>query len=362
MKNSIYVLGLMLVAGCSTTTRVQVTPLGQEPEATTGKFVYALPESVIRIEATISETRHIPGPYWEYAERLLGIKELIRSGETRWQIEDVGVTRHTELDPGQIYTLNVLEGTFDRTVLDGLYREGLLVDGSEMVLESAPGYGLGAHTLKNYVRYEDLGVYGSFEERIETMYKTLVTDTSFVQVPVQRNIVEQKSPATRAQEAADFILDLRLRRFEMLTGEYEVFPQGEAMTAAIERLDRLEHSYLTLFTGKTFTTRHKQIWFVVPRSGSDPSVYRLGMFSGQLGFIPESLREGESLELRIDPLGKMNDLRSAFPQQPETRSFNRIYYRLPDVASLKVLLGDQILLEQRTSLFQSGALISAPLH
>ena len=61
------------------------------------------------------------------------------------------------------------------------------------------------------------------------MYKTLVTDTSFVEVPVNRTITEQKSPAMKAEEAADFLLELRTRRFELLTGEYESYPQGEAM-------------------------------------------------------------------------------------------------------------------------------------
>jgi len=367
MRSSLYlVAGVLvagvLVAGCATPSRVQVTPLGQEPEESTAKYVYALPESVVRAEVTLSETRRIPGPYWEYAERFLGIREVIPSDETRWQIEDVSISRHAELDPGHIYTLHVLEGSFDLSLLEELIDEGLLMDGSGMVQETAPGYRLNAEMDRDYVRYEDLGVYGAFEERTETMYKTLVTDTSFVRVPVQRSIVEQKSPATRAEEAADFILDLRLRRFEMLTGEYEVYPGGEAMAAAIDRLDRLERSYLTLFTGKTITTKQKRVWFIVPESGRDPSVYRLGMFSGQLGFLPETLMEGEPLEVRIEPLGKMDNIRGGYPQQPEPEAFNRIYYRLPDVASLKVVLGDLVLYEQRTSLYQSGALISFPLQ
>lgn len=366
MRSIIYrvaaMLAAMLVAGCTAPGRLQVTPIGQEPEEAVAKYVYALPESVIRIEVKVSETWRIPGPYWEYAERFLGIREVIRSQETRWQIEDISVSRHTELDPGHIYTLHVLEGSFDRSVLERLLDEGVLLDGSEMIQETAPGYRLHAEMEKDYVRYEDLGVYGAFEERTETMYKTLVTDTSFVRVPVQRSIVEQKSPATRAEEAADFILDLRLRRFEMLTGEYEVYPEGEAMAAAIDRIDRLERSYLTLFTGKTITTTQKRVWFIVPESGGEPSVYRLGMFSGQLGFLPETLMEGEPLEVRIEPLGKMDNIRGGYPQQPEPGAFNRIYYRLPDVVSLRIILGDRILYEQRTSLYQSGALISVPLQ
>ena len=96
------------------------------------------------------------------------------------------------------------------------------------VTESDYKFGFHTDIDTETISYVDLGVYPNYEERSETMYKTLVTDTSFVRVPVQRTVVEQKSFAMKAEEAADFLLELRARRFEMLTGEYEVYPDGVA--------------------------------------------------------------------------------------------------------------------------------------
>ncbi|MCK5137645.1 MAG: DUF4831 family protein [Bacteroidales bacterium] len=362
MKNFVlYMVAAMIMAGCSTTTRIQVTPLGQEPAEALEKYMYALPQSVLRVEVTYQEANSVPGPYWEYAEKYLGISQVIKQSSSHWNIQDVVLTQHTELDPQHIYSLNLLEGEYSGKFLDHYIEQGILVDGTAMIHEQMKGPALESDFKRDYLRYVDLGVYGNFEKRTETMYKTLVTDTSYVRVPVQRSIVEQKSPLRKAEEAADFVLELRNRRFEMLTGEYEVFPNGEAMAAAIEKLDQLEESYLTLFTGKTISRMGKRAYFIVPETGSSPSRYRLDMFSSQLGFVPAELMEGEPLEVQIEPLGTINALDGQVSGTPEEKGYDKLYYRLPDVVELKVNLGVDVLFSQRISIFQSGAVITSPI-
>ena len=235
------------------------------------------------------------------------------------------------------------------------------MDGTEHRHEFIHGESLESAQKPDYVHYVDLGVYNNFEERTETMYKTLVTDTSYEQVPVQRTVVEQKSPSTKAREAADFLLEIRLRRFEMLTGEYEVYPDGEAMEAALKKLDQMEASYLSLFTGKTLTNLKKKTWFVVPEAGGESSRHTLSMFSEQLGFIPAELLEGLPLEILITPQGTTEKLESHFERSGANQTRNRLYYRMPDVAELKVMYGTEVLSEQRISIYQAGALLSTPL-
>ena len=147
----------------------------------------------------------------------------------------------------------------------------------------------------------------------------------------------------------------------MLTGEYEVYPDGEAMAAAIRKLDHLEASYLTLFTGKTFTRTMKRSWFIVPGAGATSSAHRLGMFSGQLGFVPEDLLEGDPLEVLIEPAGTTASPAVHFAPLPGVNNENVLLYRLPEVTVLQVRWGERILAEERLSIFQKGALISNPL-
>jgi hypothetical protein len=337
---------------------VQVAPLGQEVPETTEQYLYALPQTVLKVEIACQEIRHVPGPFREYADKYLGIREVIRQNFSEWQILDVKVTPHAELDPSMLYHVNVLKGEFGREWLQPFLERGIILDGTECVFEQVKDPALEAGVFRDHVDFSDLGIESNFEERTETMYKTIVTDTSFVQVPVDRTITEQKSPAKKAQEAADFLLELRTRRFELLTGGYEGFPQGVAMKAALARLDELEASYLSLFAGKTFGRKVTMAWFVVPEAGTGPTRYRLGMFSEQLGFVPEDLMEGEPVELTIEPLGKTRDVGAYYAGKAGT---NELLYRVPDVADLKVMQGGTVLAEQRISVYQSGAVVAAPL-
>lgn len=361
-KLAIYLFAALLLAGCATPAIVSVTRLGEEPAEVLHKYRYALPQTVMKIEIAYREITDIPGPYWESADKYLGIKEVIKRRSSRWVLEDIKVTSHTEMDPDHGYTVNVMEGEVDWYFMEQLLTSGIIVDGTGIIHESTVTPLVGGIQQMDYQRYIDMGVYPNFEERTETMYKTIVTDTSFVRVPVERTIVEQKSPLKKAAETADLILELRSRRFDLLTGEYALFPQGEAMEAVLRKLDQLEASYLSLFTGKTISRRESRAYFIVPGAGQDPSRYRLGLFSEQLGFVPEELMEGEPLEVMISPTGQSSVLGINDRDLNEDPGLNKLYYRIPDVAELEVVLGEEVLSRHRISIYQSGGMLSIPIQ
>ncbi|MCD4711200.1 MAG: DUF4831 family protein [Bacteroidales bacterium] len=361
-KLVIYMAVSAMLAGCAITEplQVRVTPLGQEPVKVKEKYLYALPQTVLKVEVTLREERSVPGPYWEYAEKYLGLKEVVKKKSSRWSIWDVAIGQHQELDPLHFYSLNVMDGEFDGSSLVPYLEQGIVLRGTESIHESVKGNGLQSTSRDNFIRYVDMGVSNNFEERTETMYKTIVTDTAFVEVPVQRTVVEQKSSSTKAKEAADFLLELRTRRFEMLTGEYEVYPDGEAMGASIQKLDQMEASYLSLFTGKTITRVMKRTWFIVPEPGTEQSTYPLDIFSNILGFVPAELMEGQPLEVVIRPMGKTIRVGGYF--SATSVPVNALLYRLPDLAELKVMLGEEALSTHRISIYQSGYLVTEPIH
>ena len=192
------------------------------------------------------------------------------------------------------------------------------------------------------------------------MYKTIITDTGFVDVPVNRIITEQKSMTIKAQEAANFILELRTRRFELLTGEYDGFPQGVAMQAALEKLDDLEAEYLTLFIGKSLLRQERRSWFIVPESGSEASTYPLGVYSEQLGMVPEEMMEGAPLNITLEPTGTTRNLNAYYSKKNLNDESNVLYYRMPDVVEVKLMLGSSELSSQRITVYQAGSLVSSP--
>jgi len=354
----------LLLMGCSTTTplQVKVAPLGTEVEESQGQLFYTLPQTVITIDLSYRELRQVPGPYRDYAERYLGIQEVIRQARSSFQVMDVNFNSHVEMDPSLFYRLHVLDGSLTEDPLAPWREKGLVMDGSELLSKEASHSDLESGIHRDYVRFEDLGIESNFHKRTETMYKTIVTDTSFVEVPVTRTITEQKSLSMKAREAANFILELRTRRFELLTGEYEGFPAGVAMEAALAELDQLEEEYLSLFTGKTLEISQGLSWFFLPPSGAEASAFELGMFSEDLGFVPEELQEGAPLMVRLTPQEHTRDLVAFQNSRLDRDASNVIFYRIPDVGLLELLLGSEVLAEKRLSIYQSGALVSAPFR
>jgi len=351
------------VAGCSApgVMQVKVAPLGEQVPESTELGVYVLPRTVLKVEMMLQETRHIPGPFREYAEKYLGIKDVIRQNTSQWKINDLELSPHQEADPQMAFQLHLVEGAFSSSTLKSLQEKGVILDGSEQVRQGISSPAMGISEKKDYIQFTDIGIESNFEEKTSTMFKTIITDTGFVDVPVNRTITEQKSLSIKAQEAADFILELRTRRFELLTGEYDAFPQGVAMQAALDKLDDLEADYLSLFIGKSLLRQEKRSWFIVPESGSKASTHPLGVYSEQLGMVPEEMMEGAPLNITLEPTGATRNLDAYYSGKSIGNEVNVVYYRIPDVVEVKLMLGSSELARQRISVYQAGSIISAPL-
>ncbi len=133
------------------------------------------------------------------------------------------------------------------------------------------------------------------------------------------------------------------------------------MQAALDKLDELEASYLSLFTGKTLLRQELRSWFIVPESGSKSTTYPLAVFSEQLGMVPAGMMEGAALEIKLQPTGNTRNLSAYYSGRSLGNEPNVLYYRIPDVVELKLMLGSSELAKQRISVYQAGSLISAPL-
>ena len=148
------------LSACASTTPLEtrLSKLGEEPADARDQYMYGLPLTVLKVEITYRESVHVPGPFGDYAERYLGISEVIRQKSTEWQLADVEISPFTEPDPDHFYSLNIMDGEFSRESLDRLVKEGVLMDGTERLHKISKGEGLEFEQQADYLRYVDLGV------------------------------------------------------------------------------------------------------------------------------------------------------------------------------------------------------------
>ena len=92
MKKIIIIASIAaLVSACSAPVamQVKVAPLGDPVSESTELGVYVLPQTVLKVALVIQETKSVPGPFREYAEKYLGIKDVIKQNSSKWQILDM---------------------------------------------------------------------------------------------------------------------------------------------------------------------------------------------------------------------------------------------------------------------------------
>lgn len=331
-----------------------VAHLNDTTQLTDGSLVYALPMTVFTIKIGMDREIEIPGPYSKYAEVLLGMQNVILSENEKWSIRNVSVSSHEEADPSEFYVIKA-EGILPTNVLS-LKKEGFILDlnpGSAYSSISSVDREINV----NNFRSTDLGSDEYYLTQTDTAYKRVKVDGQFARVPY---IIEKNKKLTvdeLAQRAARRLLDLRDGKILILTGEANVYPQS---SAAIDEMNKLEKEYTELFTGKRIIETKTYQYNFIPVKGQAGNPIILFMFSESGGPV----EKGTPVIIEITPEQKTKDLTVISHQQPggTDQKYNRLYYRIPDVVNIKVIMGEKPLYESRKLVYQFGEVMQLPAN
>ena len=361
MKDLITILCIAgtLTTGCSLTrTAFKTVPVERPDTTLPSGIVYGLPQTVIKITVGMTEVKTYCGPYYRFAEKYLGIEGVPTENRTEWHVNEVDVVTCKEVDPDHYYMIQPIRGQVNYDRLLDLTAEGLIIDLTTL-------YGNeGFHYQDNQsgeqgMMYTDLSVKRNIELSTDTLYKTILTDTSFVRVPVLKSQLIVKTIDEKAQEAANFIIKTRKRRFKLMTGQYDFYPSGPALEFGVKRLDELEKEYLSLFTGKDISCKHSFVFYYVPRSGEVFENIELLEYSAS-GVRNEITGEGKVVSLLISSANKTGQL-DALGDLFANNSKNTLYYRIPDMAEMEIQDGGKTLIKQRFPISQYGTILTLPV-
>ena len=92
---------------CFILTMVLGVNAQKKKELTTAVEVnYCLPKVVYQLEVTMECTHCIPGPYWKYAEKELGMVPKIIRDEERWELKNIRVKPIFVPDEKAVYSIS----------------------------------------------------------------------------------------------------------------------------------------------------------------------------------------------------------------------------------------------------------------
>jgi hypothetical protein len=357
MKKFLLNLGMILMmSSCILPSKFMVTRVGEEPQTYKQRYIYSLPRTVVWVKIDYEKENYVPGPYRMFSQKYLGISDIIDKSETRWKIVDTELSSYNEPDPGHYYSLNMIRGSVQSVPFLQFSQEGLILN-PDKDIKLGSSVPLDENIKSPY--FTDLSEEEYFVESPDTLFKTIIQDTTFITVPILRKQRDAKTLEQKAEEAANFIIQIRKRRFKLEAGDYDVFPEGRALETAVRELNKLEKEYISLFVGRIYTQKYSRSYFITP-SGTPENITFL-KFSGDKGILPADSNEGESVTVEFDPLGNTELLKENLPQAPEEDHFNVLYYRLPEVTSVRLVKKEKLLYESRLTVYQSGSLVSIPL-
>jgi hypothetical protein len=352
----------LIVGSCGSNKYVydsksSVTPLSGKSAVSAGSLVYGLPLTIMDVEIEAERIIEIPGPYSKYAESLLGLTDIIKSENEFWSIRTIRIKTHQELDPGEFYVIDA-SSLFQTNVL-ALKKAGLIMDLNPGIFSSQADIYTATDTDIKSLRVFDLGADEYFQDEKDTVYKMVSVDTAFIRVPY---LVEKKQKLTidqLAEKAAVRLMELRDGKHLVLTGETNVYPQD---AAAINEMNRLEKEYIELFTGKTLKDRHTFNYQIIPKKDMIGKQITICTFSELTGPQPSSQKAGTPITIEFIPELITKELKIISSQNKESSSqkYDRLYYRVPDVVTVKIVFGTEVINTSRRLLYQFGEVIPLP--
>ncbi len=325
---------------------------------------YYLPRTVFTIDMEIVETTHTPGPYAEFAETYLGLDQVIISPSQSYEIAGITIRHFAEPDPEHIYFV-LYPPEYQEPFLMSLSESGLIAGVNRL-----PGHPLDTDEGDDSMYF---GIFGSdktfnyfldtaLKERIDTITEQLRLDTITVQRQTLRRSWVEKSRELRAQEVADYILEIREKRFDLISGFQEINYSKEALEYMVTQMNQMESDYLDLFTGIT-GTRHMRYRYVVRPGREDISRAKvLAHFSPDAGILTQDGGAGQPVRVLFERSKATDRLhtRIGTQQDPRQKASGGFHYRIPEYADVLLLLGDDKKAEARALVSQFGIVGQVP--
>jgi hypothetical protein len=355
--SSLGFLSTMLFLSCAPAGNIAVININDTGSLQPGSFIYALPQTVIDIRVTAEEVTVIPGTYEKYAEKYLGIQNVPAKAEKIWNITKMQMQKHSEADADYVYTLSGINDPDNFPGIARLIKDSLILSSGNFSTNQVYHY---AYPLKkSEVQYTDLSVKRNFEAEKDIEVSLVMPDTNYIARPANRNALKEKTIEQKAEEAANFLIKLKKRRFKLVAGQYDYMPEGEAMADALKELSRIEEEYLSLFLGKRVVTEIQRNYQYTPVTGKEADRVVLFKFSPGEGFIDAGETSGIPVVLELKAENKTKGLEQyKLSLKP---IYNVLQYRIADQVSVKLLAGEQIWVEANYPVFQYGAMVPMTL-
>ncbi len=340
-----------------------------QPGVVDADLFYSLPRTVVCIDMAVIKTKHIPGPYARYASPFLGLDDVIITPSETHEIKSMNISSFSEPDPDQLYYVRI-PADISQTAYLRLTEAGLIAG-----ISKTPhiGFAKDAHEYtKDFGKQESLTGFNYFmdinlTEHIDTIIQYVFEDTAVVQRQTFRRSMVEKSTEQRAREAAEHILEIREKKFDLVSGFQEIPYTKDALEFMHAELSKLENDYLELFTGITSQRTMRYRFIHRPTKEDAGKQHVLFHFSERHGVIANpdvgmGLQNGKPVTLAYQSANATKLLMQRQRQSSPAPSppGKGIHYRIPEYSDIDILIGAEPRAKSRMLISQFGVVKALP--
>lgn len=312
--------------------------------------IYALPQTALNVTIELTKTTLKRGMYAEYAEKYLGIKNAPFGDDEKWTIDDIKLVPVNEPDPDHYYSLTFKTVPENLQSLFSMNQRGILL---ELSSDWKRNY-LAASTDKRTDIYDPYIIDELVKEKVDTLYKTVVTDSAVTRIPVFKKQIQAKTFEEMAKEAAHELIKTRKRHIKLVRGEYEQQPDGAALKIMLEEMTKLEEFYLSLFLGDRKQEKLTHTFVVYPSNDLAPK--KLGSFSVKNGMDTESSSSANIISVQFS-----RDNEPIAPGVTPDRGQNVLYFRTPAMLKVSLFIDQTERVQTKVPFYQFGSIQSIAL-
>jgi hypothetical protein len=308
-----------------------------------------LPQTRLFFEVELTKTIVKKGPYAEFANRMLNLPNVPMTDSESWQVKSIRISDKQEVDSKQLYAVSFTDYPQNLDRLLRFKKEGLLLDVT--VCNVLLNY---QNHWKSYdFQFVNTAVRSTTIEKVDTLIRTMLTDTAFVRIPVLQTRVMSKTTEEMAREAAQQIFNLRQTRIDFLNGDTDYHPDGAALKLIFQSLHQQEEQLLSLFNGAKMESRQIVTYPALPEKPS--TNVELFYFSEKAGIVSKNTAGAKSVWYET---GKVTAPASL---TPANQARDIIYYRIPQVVEVSAGVDRNTLVREHITICQFGNIVSFPL-
>ena len=299
---------------------------------------YSLPQTMLKLDFVMEETQLEKGPLSDYAGNYLDMLDPVEYDSKEYKLLAVKMSTVATPDPNALFfvTVGSVRGgsktQFDLTP-DGIIRSvGMSsLAGDEQTIE-----------IPEFVENEVIG-------EVSNSVGFLGLNTA------------GKTNAQLAKEAVDKIEEIRKAKFYLISGDVEMASNPETFNAMYQKLETMEKAYMSLLVGNRTTKQVVRTVYVVP--DKEVTTQTVAKFSETGGLSMGT--EGSGKVITVQTLSMNTTAAINAPSQSAVESMNyenKVFYRVPEMANVKVMLDGKTLVEDRVLVNQLGAMLMAPIQ